>query len=316
MWTDFPLFPEQASTFADQVDSIYFVTVLLSIFFAILVFTLVIVFAIKYRRKSDDDKPRQIEGHLGLELLWTGIPLVLALAMFLWSASVYFHIVSPPTNVLEMYVVGKQWMWKLQHPEGKREINELHVPIGQAVRLTMTSEDVIHSFYIPAFRVKKDVLPGRYTTLWFEATKVGEYHLFCAEYCGTEHSRMIGKVIVMEPQDYEDWLTGGMSNVPMYVAGQQLFEQYACHTCHKIDGKGRGPSLVGVFGKATALDGGGSAVVNEAYIRESILNPAAKIVAGYKPIMPTFKGQISEEGLMQLIAYIKSLKSTELTSLE
>lgn len=316
MWTDFPLFPEQASSFALKVDGIYFATVLLCVFFAALVSVLVVVFAIKYRRKSPDEVPRQIAGHIGLELFWTSIPLVLALGMFVWSAVLYFHMTTPPANTLEMYVVGKQWMWKLQHPEGKREINELHVPLGQAVRLTMTSEDVLHSFYIPAFRVKKDVLPGRYTSLWFEATKLGSYHLFCAEYCGTEHSRMIGTIHVMEPQDYQNWLTGGVANEPMEVTGGRLFEQYACHTCHKDDGKGRGPSLVGVYGKSVGLEGGGAAVVNEAYIRESILNPAAKLVAGYKPIMPTFKGQISEEGVMQLIAYIKSLKAPELTSVE
>jgi len=316
MWTDFPLFPEQASSFALKVDGIYFATVLLCVFFAALVSILVVVFAIKYRRKSPDEVPRQIAGHIGLELFWTSIPLVLALGMFVWSAVLYFHITTPPANTLEMYVVGKQWMWKLQHPEGKREINELHVPLGQPVRLTMTSEDVLHSFYIPAFRVKKDVLPGRYTSLWFEATKLGSYHLFCAEYCGTEHSRMIGTIHVMEPQDYQNWLMGGVANEPMEVTGARLFEQYACHTCHKDDGKGRGPSMVGVYGKSVGLEGGGSAVVNEAYIRESILNPAAKLVAGYKPIMPTFKGQISEEGVMQIIAYIKSLKAPELTSVE
>jgi len=316
MWTDFPLFPEQASSFALKVDGIYIATVLLCVFFAALVSVLVVVFAIKYRRKSPDEVPRQIAGHIGLEIFWTSIPLVLALGMFVWSAVLYFHITTPPANTMEMYVVGKQWMWKLQHPEGKREINELHVPLGEAVRLTMTSEDVLHSFYIPAFRVKKDVLPGRYTSLWFEATKVGTYHLFCAEYCGTEHSRMIGKIHVMEPQDYQNWLIGGAANEPMEVTGERLFEQYACHTCHKADGQGRGPSLVGLYGKSVGLEGGGSAVVNEAYIRESILNPAAKLVAGYKPIMPTFKGQISEEGVMQLIAYIKSLKAPELTSVE
>ncbi|MFT5369605.1 MAG: cytochrome c oxidase subunit 2 [Candidatus Latescibacterota bacterium] len=316
MWTDFPLFPEQASSFALKVDGIYFATVLLCVFFAALVSVLVVVFAIKYRRKSPDEIPRQIAGHIGLEIFWTAIPLVLALGMFVWSTVLYFHMVTPPANTMEMYVVGKQWMWKLQHPEGKREINELHVPLGQAVRLTMTSEDVLHSFYIPAFRVKKDVVPGRYTSLWFEATKVGSYHLFCAEYCGTEHSRMIGKVHVMEAQDYQNWLTGGVANEPMEVTGERLFEQYACHTCHKVDGKGRGPSLVGLYGKSVGLEGGGSAVVNEAYIRESILTPTAKVVAGYKPIMPTFKGQISEEGVMQLIAYIKSLKAPELTRVE
>ncbi|MDP6040505.1 MAG: cytochrome c oxidase subunit II [Candidatus Latescibacteria bacterium] len=316
MQTDFTFFPEQASTFAGHVDALYLVTVALCVFFALLVSVLVVVFAIKYRRKSPDQVPRQIAGHLGLEIFWTSIPLVLALGMFVWATVVYFHLVSPPPNAMEMYVVGKQWMWKLQHPEGKKEINELHVPLGQAVRLTMTSEDVLHSFYIPAFRVKKDVVPGRYTTMWFEPTKAGSYHLFCAEYCGTEHSRMIGTVYVMEPQDYEAWLIGGVANEPIEVAGERLFEQYACHTCHKADGKGRGPSLIGLFGKTVPLEGGGTALVDEAYIRESVLNPAAKVMVGYKPIMPTFKGQISEEGIIQLIAYIKSLKAPELTNLE
>ena len=316
MQTDFPLFPDQASSFAFQVDALYFGILALCVFFALLVVILVVVFAIKYQRKSEDEVPRQIAGHLGLEIFWTAIPAVLALGVFVWATVLYFHLITPPPNAMEMYVVGKQWMWKLQHPEGKKEINELHVPLGESVRLTMTSEDVLHSFYIPAFRVKKDVVPGRYTNLWFKATQVGSYHLFCAEFCGTEHSRMIGTVHVLEPQDYEAWLTGGSANEPMEVAGERLFEQYACHTCHKMDGTGRGPSLSGLFGKTVALEGGGTAVVDEAYIRESILNPSAKIMAGYKPIMPTFKGQISEEGIIQLIAYIKSLKAPELTSME
>ena len=317
MQTDFPLFPDQASSFAFHVDALYFGILALCVFFALLVVILVVIFAIKYQRKSDDEVPRQIAGHLGLEIFWTAIPAVLALGVFVWATVLYFHLITPPPNAMEMYVVGKQWMWKLQHPEGKKEINELHVPLGESVRLTMTSEDVLHSFYIPAFRVKKDVVPGRYTNLWFKATQVGSYHLFCAEFCGTEHSRMIGTVHVLEPQDYEAWLTGGTANEPMEVAGERLFEQYACHTCHKMDGRtGRGPSLAGLFGKTVALEGGGTALVDEAYIRESILNPAAKIMAGYKPIMPTFKGQISEEGIIQLIAYIKSLKAPELTSME
>ena len=316
MQTDFPLFPDQASSFAFHVDALYFGILALCVFFALLVVILVVIFAIKYQRKSDDEVPRQIAGHLGLEIFWTAIPAVLALGVFVWATVLYFHLITPPPNAMEMYVVGKQWMWKLQHPEGKKEINELHVPLGESVRLTMTSEDVLHSFYIPAFRVKKDVVPGRYTNLWFKATQVGSYHLFCAEFCGTEHSRMIGTVHVLEPQDYEAWLTGGTANEPMEVAGERLFEQYACHTCHKMDGTGRGPSLSGLFGKTVALEGGGTALVDEAYIRESILNPSAKIMAGYKPIMPTFKGQISEEGIIQLIAYIKSLKAPELTSME
>jgi len=213
---------------------------------------------------------------------------------------------------MQVFVVGKQWMWKVQHMEGVREINALHVPLGRAVKLTMTSEDVIHSFYVPAFRIKQDVLPGRYTTAWFKATKIGKYHLFCAEYCGTLHSGMIGTVTVMEPSDYEAWLSGGKgSGQSLASAGEQLFQQLGCVTCHRNDGQGRGPSLVQLPGKTVKLEDGRTVVADEAYLRESILNSQAKIVAGYKPIMPTFKGLVSEEGLMQLIAYIKTLGGPE-----
>jgi len=212
---------------------------------------------------------------------------------------------------LEVYVVGKQWMWKIQHEQGKREINALHVPVGQAVRLTMTSEDVLHDFFVPAFRVKMDVIPGRYTTMWFEATKVGEYHLFCAEYCGTQHSGMVGKVTVMEPTAYDDWLSGGGSGETMVEAGERKFQEFACNTCHKAAGGGRGPSLVGVFGKEEELTNGTTVLIDDTYLRESILNSQAKVTAGYKPIMPLFQGQISEESLLQVIAYIKSLSAAE-----
>ena len=307
MWKDFPLLPAQASTVAGKVDALFFALVALSVFFATLVFVLVAIFALKYRRRSETDRPRPILGDMRLELLWTVIPLVLALGVFAWAAHLYFVISNPPADAMDIYVVGKQWMWKIQHPEGNREINEVHVPVGEPVRLTMTSEDVIHSFYIPAFRIKMDVLPGRYTTAWFEATQVGEHHLFCAEYCGTEHSRMIGKIVVMEPPDYEAWLSGGTVGEPMEVAGERLFEQYACNTCHRPDSKGRGPVLDELFGSTAALQSGQSVVADEGYLRESILEPNAKLVVGYPSLMPTFKGQISEDGILQLIAYIKSL---------
>jgi cytochrome c oxidase subunit 2 len=204
-------------------------------------------------------------------------------------------------------VVGKQWMWKLQHQEGQREINELHVPLGRPVRLTMTSEDVIHSFYIPAFRVKSDVLPGRYTSLWFEPTVPGKYHLFCAEYCGTKHSTMIGSIHVLEPQAYQAWLSGGAPEGSMASSGEKLFQDLACTNCHHLEGRGRCPNLQGLFGNPVLLSNGQTIKVDEAYIRESILNPTAKVVAGYEPIMPTFQGLVTEEGILQLIEYIKSL---------
>ena len=306
--SDFPLFPAQASTIAWQVDALYGFLVLLTVVFCILVFGMVTIFAIKYRRRSDDEQPEQNHGNLALELSWTIIPLFIALFVFLLGADVFFRLQRAPADPLEIYAVGKQWMWKIQHESGKREINTLHVPKGQPVRLTMTSEDVLHDFFIPAFRVKNDVIPGRYTTLWFEATQLGEFHIFCAEYCGTQHSGMIGKVIVMDPTDYHDWLMGASaSDESMVEAGQRQFQALGCETCHKSTSSGRGPSLIGVYDKPVKLKNGQEVTVDVDYIRESILQPRAKIVDGYEPIMPIFEGQISEQSLLQIVSYIKSL---------
>jgi len=229
--------------------------------------------------------------------------------MFVWGASVFFSMNRPPRGALETYAVAKQWMWKFEHVDGRREINELHVPVGRDVRLTMISQDVIHSFYVPAFRVKQDVLPGRYTTIWFQATKPGSYHLFCAEYCGTSHSGMIGRVVVMEPAQYQLWLAGSTGEGSLAAGGQKLFRDLACETCHRGDTGARGPDLAGLFGKPVTLQAGNKVVADESYIRDSIVNPAGKVVFGYQPIMPTFQGQISEEGLLQLLAYIKSMEA-------
>ncbi|MCS6926318.1 MAG: cytochrome c oxidase subunit II [Candidatus Binatia bacterium] len=309
-----PLFPPQASTIAPQVDALYYFLVAVSAFFIVLIFSLVIYFAIKYRWSAPRKGAAAPHDNPRLELLWTLVPLALAMVIFGWGAKLYFDLNRPPADALEIYVLGKQWMWILQHPQGKREINELHVPTGRPVKLTMTSEDVIHSFFIPAFRIKMDVLPGRYTTAWFEATQPGEYHLFCAEYCGTKHSLMIGKVVVMEPVQYQQWLDGGIPGAtvasgPPEARGAALFEELRCATCHRetIPGVMLGPSLAGLFGKPVRLHSGESVIADEAYIRESILNPAAKLVAGYQPLMPTYQGQVSEEGVLQLIAYIRSL---------
>jgi cytochrome c oxidase subunit 2 len=229
------------------------------------------------------------------------------MVMFFWGASLYFTAMRPPEDALEVYVVGKQWMWHFQHLEGRREINELHVPVGRPVKLIMTSQDVIHSFYVPAFRIKMDVVPGRYTTTWFEAIKTGEYHLFCAEYCGTAHAGMGGRVWVLKPTQYEQWLGGGIGEEPLAMAGERLFEQLGCGTCHRADAAGRGPMLHGLFGTPVQLQTGETVRADERYLRASILNPRAHIVAGYPPIMPPYEGQISEEGLVQIIAYIKAL---------
>jgi cytochrome c oxidase subunit 2 len=303
----FRLFPEQASTVAPQVDALYTFLVAVSGFFTLAIFLAIVYLAIKYRHGRPEDRPwSHPQQFWWLEAAWISIPLALTMVMFVWGAKLYFHIRTPPAGAIELQVVGKQWMWKIHHPQGRSEINELHVPIGRPIRLKMISEDVIHSFFLPDFRVKMDVLPGRYTEMWFEATKLGEYHLYCAEYCGTEHADMRGRVVAMEPADYVDWLARGASEPPQ-TAGNRLFTQLRCNTCHSENSELRSPPLDGLSGSSVALADGTTARADDAYLRESIVNPMAKVTAGYQPLMPTYQGQLSEEQLLQLIAYIKSL---------
>jgi len=302
-----PLFPEQASTFAHNVDALYLFLIAVTAFFSLLIGALVVVFAIKYRRKATDEVALEVHESGLLEIVWTVIPFGLVLVMFFWGAKVFFQITRPPADSIEIYVTAKQWMWKLEHTDGRREMNELHVPVGQPVRLTMASEDVIHSFFVPAFRFKRDVVPGRFSTAWFEATKPGKYHLFCAEFCGTRHSNMIGWIYVMTPADYQAWLSGGTSGETLASAGAKRFVEQACNTCHGEQKGSRGPSLSGLYGRTVRMQSGQTLAADEAYIRESIVNPQAKLLEGYPPIMPTYQGLISEEGLLQLTAYIKSL---------
>jgi cytochrome c oxidase subunit 2 len=290
---------------ASQVDALYIYLLLVSGLMTALIFIAVAVLAIKYRRVPGRDA-HPIEGSTILEISWSVIPFFVMLTFFIWGAVIFFQERTPPANATEVYVVAKQWMWKIEHMEGQREINELHVPAGQNVKLIMTSQDVIHSFFIPAFRIKQDVLPGRYTTLWFNATKPGRYHLFCAEYCGTQHSGMGGDIIVMAPQEYAQWMAGGPS-APLQETGKQLFSQLGCVTCHRSDVQGRGPNLIGVYNKPVLLEDGRTVTADENYVRESILDPTAKIVSGFKPVMPTFQGIISDEQLNALVAYVKSL---------
>ncbi len=306
MFENLPLWPTRASTGAGNVDALYIFLVALSAFMSAAIFTMILVFAARYRRRPGVEA-EQIEGSNALELTWSVVPLAIFMVIFVWGAVIYFQERTPPRGATEVYVVAKQWMWKLQHEEGHREINELHVPVGRDVKMIMTSQDVIHSFYVPAFRIKQDVLPGRYTTFWFHATKSGTYHLFCAEYCGTQHSGMIGQVVVLEPAQYEAWLSGGGAAGSLASTGQSLFQQLGCSTCHRSDVQGRGPNLIGVFGKPVLLEDGRTVIGDENYIRESILSPGAKVVRGFKPIMPVFQGLISEEQLNALVAYIKSL---------
>jgi len=294
---------------ATRVDHLYFFLLAIATFFTVLIAGLIVYFAVKYRRRSPDAVGQSVQGGLPLEIAWTVIPLLITVVLFVWGADVFVAEQRPPDETINVYVVGKQWMWKFQHLDGQREIDELHVPVDRAVKLIMTSEDVIHDVFIPVFRVKADVLPGRYTNIWFRATKPGRYHLFCAEYCGTRHSGMTGEVVVMEPNDYQAWLTGGSGEGSLASSGQKLFNDLACNTCHKPDSQGRGPMLQDLFGKTQVLQSGETITADEAYIRESILNPRAKIVAGFQPIMPTFQGQVNEEGVLELVEYVKSLKS-------
>ncbi len=314
MFTNFPFFPQQASEQAGQIDALYFFLVAVSAFFALLIAILVTVFAVKFRRRHDTEVGKAIHGSLALELLWTFIPLGITMVMFVWGARVFFHLTRPPKGAMEIYVVGKQWMWKAEHMDGAREINELHVPIGRPVKLIMGSEDVIHSFFIPDFRVKADVIPGRYNTMWFTATKPGKYHIFCTQYCGTKHSAMIGTVTALEAADYQVWLSGGASGGTMAENGAKLFSDLSCNTCHLENGQGRGPVLKGLYGKQVLITGGQIVTMDDAYIRESVLHPQAKVVSGFQPIMPTFQGLVTEEQLLQLIAYIKSLSQETSTA--
>jgi cytochrome c oxidase subunit II len=306
MFDTFPLWPARASTIAGSVDALFIFLVALSALVSVAIFIMIILFAVRFRRRRGVAAV-QIEGSTALEVTWSVIPLGIFIMIFLWGAVIYFRERTPPRGATEVYVVAKQWMWKLQHEEGQREINELHVPVGRDVKLILTSQDVIHSFYVPAFRIKQDVLPGRYTTAWFRPTKAGTYHLFCAEYCGSQHSGMIGQVVVLEPAEYQAWLGGGGASGTLASNGQNMFLQLGCSTCHRSDTQGRGPNLVGLFGKPVQLEDGRVVAADENYIRESILAPGAKIVSGFKPIMPVFQGLVNEEQLNALVAYVKSL---------
>jgi cytochrome c oxidase subunit 2 len=311
MSLEIPLFPESASTMSGQVDALYLFLVAMSAFFTLLIAASVIYCAVRFRRRSPDEIGGTFHANLALELTWTAIPLAIVVFLFFWGARVFYGQFRPPADAVEYTAIGKQWMWYFQHPDGRREINTLHVPVDQPIKITAISQDVIHSLFFPAFRTKTDVLPGRYTALWFEATKPGTYHIFCAEYCGAEHSRMIGSVVAMEAGAYEQWLAGGEGpRVPPAEAGKLLFTQLTCNTCHEGDNP-RGPSLANLHGSTVPLADGSSVVADDAYLRESILQPNVRLVAGYQPLMPTYQGQVSEETVFKLVSYIKSLGSSD-----
>jgi cytochrome c oxidase subunit 2 len=300
-----PIYPPQASSISGEVDALALLMLLSSLLIALVIFVLIVVFCVKYRRRPGREIGQADRHTLPIEVTWTVIPLLLCMIPFIWGARIYLREAQPPADALEVYVVAKQWMWKTEQPTGQEEINTLHVPTGRAVKLTMTSQDVIHSFYVPAFRVKADVLPDRYTTLWFTATQPGEYRLYCAQYCGTDHAAMIGAVVAMAPGDYASWLNTGATAFQSPAAqGRKLFQQYGCVDCHEA---GHAPSLQGLFGQPVLLSDGSTVVADENYLRESILSPSAKIVAGYQPIMPSFNGRLSEDDILALIAYLQSI---------
>lgn len=316
MWPKIPFILPQASSYSGRVDAVFGAITLVGAFFATIVAVMILFFAVRYRRGSRVN--RTLPGHEGiaLELTWTMIPLVIAIGLYIWSTSVYYSMVTVPKGAMDVYVVGKQWMWKLQHSTGRWENNELHVPVGRPIKLTMISEDVIHDFGIPAMRVKQDVLPGRYTETWFEPTRVGKYHIFCSQFCGTNHAIMGGYVTVMEPADFEKWLATGNVNTSLATAGERKFRELGCTGCHGASASVRAPNLEGIYNQSVPIqlpdEGMRTTVVkaDDRYLHDSIVLPEKEIAAGYQPIMPSFKGRVTEEELVEIIDYIKSLRTS------
>jgi cytochrome c oxidase subunit II len=302
-----PFAPEQASSMAQQVDALFLFAVSISFVAGVAIVAVLTWLGLRYRRNHRDEVGTAGHGSNLLEIVWSVIPGIIFIGLFFFGAKIYFENYRIPPDAVRYYVVGKQWMWKYQHPSGNREINDFHVPVNTPIELVVTSEDVIHSFFLPAMRIKRDAVPGRYSTTWFEATRTGTFDIFCAEYCGAEHSMMIGKLHVMEPHDYEQWLEAHEPAQSLATTGATLFEEKSCGTCHRSDSSARAPILDRLYGSQVALLGGDMVTADDSYIRESIMNPQAKVVAGYQPIMPTFQGQLREEEILELISYIQSL---------
>ena len=295
------------------MDALLYVWLALAGTVALAIAALIVYFATKYRHGSAANREMS-RGAMAsrrnrrIEIAWITIPLLLFFLMFGWAADLYYVHAAPPVGATSVYVVGRQWMWKIEHAGGQREIDELHVPAGRPVKLVMTSQDVIHSFFMPVFRIKQDVLPGRYTTLWFTATAPGDYHVFCSQYCGTDHAGMIGHVVVMEPAAFERWLAGGAAPESMATQGAARFRQYGCSGCHGPSASVHAPKLEGLFGRPVQLADGSSVIADERYIHDSVMLPRKEVVAGYEPIMPSFAGQIAEEDLLDIVEYVKSLR--------
>jgi cytochrome c oxidase subunit 2 len=304
---NFPIFPKAASTTAVQTDDLFFLLSLASVVVLAFVFLPIIFFLFKYRRGKKATRVDPKLPEMKIEITWTVVPLFIFIGFFVLGAKAYFNEEVPPADTLEINVIGKQWMWKIQHQEGNREINELHIPVNRAIKLTLASEDVIHSFFVPAFRIKQDVVPGRFTTEWFQPTRIGAYHFYCSEYCGADHSKMEGTVFVMSPAQYQEWLARGEPKNSLAQSGENLFRQLGCSGCHVNSNAIHAPPLEGLYQKLVPLSDGTFVRADDKYIRDSILLPASQVVQGYQPLMPTYEGHISEDELLQLITYIKSI---------
>ncbi|GAB4456584.1 MAG: cytochrome c oxidase subunit II [Armatimonadaceae bacterium] len=317
-----PFVAPAASTYAEEVDRLFFALTALTVLFTAAVGIFLLVLAVRYRKGNNVDRSRPVSHNTTLEIAWSVGPLLLALGIFVWSTKLFAQVYAAPNNAKEVFVIGKQWMWHMQHANGIRENNELHVPVGEPVKLTMISQDVIHAFFVPEFRMQRQVEPGHYTTMWFTPTKVGKYHLYCNMYCGTQHSEMGGWVYVMSKSDYAEWAasggakpvaTGGYSTptggLTMAQAGAALYQQYQCVSCHSPGAvkRGRGPSLVGIYGKPRQLANGKTVVADDAYLRNVLYYPEEYMLAGWPQGMPTYKGVLTEEQVLQINAYIKSL---------
>jgi len=308
MWRNWiPFWQPGVSSYGGDIDLLFIGLLAISLGVALLLFILLLVFAIRYRAGSKADRSHPVRKTWYWEIGWTTLTLLGFLGLFVWGASLYLDVYRDTPDAMPIYVVAKQWMWHVQHQGGQREINELHIPVHRSVQLIMASQDVIHSFFVPAFRVKHDVVPGRYQNLWFRAEKTGEFQLLCAEFCGTDHSRMIGRIVVMEPHDFETWLSHQQAPGTLAREGADLFRQLGCSGCHVGQGTVRAPALDGLFGKPVPLQDGTVVVADDRYIRDSILMPASQVAAGYAPVMPSFAGRVSEDELIRLVAYIKSL---------
>lgn len=311
MW-NFPVTPPQASEQSVGYDAIFYVILALTVFFTVVVMALVLFFSIKYRVGSKANRDRPQHENLKIEIAWSLPPLLLGLVIFAWGAVAFVNGRRPPANALEIFVVGKQWMWHVQHTNGVRENNTLHVPLGVPIKITMISQDVLHALYLPAFRVQRHVEPGQYTQMWFTPTKTGRYYMFCAMHCGTQHSEMGGYVYVMPQNEYAQWLANGGTNVAppertMAASGHRLYKQLNCGSCHGEKDTEKGPSIYGLPGKIRKFSSGATMVADDAYLRNSILNPYDHVVTGYINTMPAYKGQLTEEQILNLIAYMKTL---------